>query len=346
MGALPVSSHRSTYMRKQLKRLTVSPEVFNKILAAEANYLNIVEDLQPYIYGYPNKYRMVVHRDKYGTDYLILREMVLAKYIDYVPSTTWKQIIIICGGEDTAYDYKEDVSGHAAWVYIMKLLKKYYSEDEIYQCLYSHTAVYDDNKKQIHFNYWESFLGSDYVLEILNCKKYDINGAHCEALAEIFPKASEAIIKLYVDRKKKPIYKAYANYFVGYLTRKGFRGTYNWIVQRTSAKLMKLIELLDGKVIYANTDGVVIKDPKVDLPHSDVLGEFKLEYEGTVYVHKGENYWCYQAGDTISGSIRNAVRDKVDLSKGLTVSYKWTNEVGKPQEILGLKQEIKDVITI
>ena len=138
-------------------------------------------------------------------------------------------------------------------------------------------------------------------------------------------KAKEKFIELHKQRKQKPEIKKWFNYFVGMLTVKGYRKTYNWIVQRTNTKLMELWNKLGGLVVYGNTDGIILKDPKTTIPHSSALGEFKLEYHGTVYTYAGKNYWIFQYENQgkleTTGSLPVSLRDKVDLPKGQVVSY-------------------------
>ena len=54
---------------------------------------------------------------------------------------------------------------------------------------------------------------------------------------------NEAIIKLYNERKEKPENKDLINYFVGMFCVKGYRTTYNWIVQHMHER--------DGSIVCA-----------------------------------------------------------------------------------------------
>lgn len=185
---------------------------------------------------------------------------------------------------------------------MIKLLKKYYTDEEIDVCLKSFQAEYDYKKAQLHYFKEGS---PDKILKFENCYKYDINGAHNEALTIIFPKAKDAIIKMYLERKKHPVNKKYINYFVGMLCRKGYRETYNWIVQRVSAKLKTHILDACGEILYANTDGFIVKDPMFELETSSELGALKLEYKGDVCFYNDINYFCFQLSDKkITGNVR------------------------------------------
>ena len=108
---------------------------------------------------------------------------------------------------------------------------------------------------------------------------------------------------------------------VGMLCKKGFRKTYNWIVQRTTKILYKAMDYTKGLTIYANTDGYVISDPFNKLETTKDLGNFKLEYSGDVFVYQAKNYWLMQCGNELKGSCLRSVRKNIDLSKGQVVNY-------------------------
>jgi hypothetical protein len=154
----------------------------------------------------------------------------------------------------------------------------------------------------------------------------------------------------------------------------GYEGAYWWIVHRTTKMLKKAIEEVcpddiekDCKIIYANTDGFIVSCPDKFLEHSKDLGKFKKEAQGPVYVytHRGNknetSYIVYQyevekEDGTIEtetkGDIRLAVRDKIDLKNGKTVSYKirknyFINELGErttgPELIENLQEIEREV---
>jgi hypothetical protein len=103
---------------------------------------------------------------------------------------------------------------------------------------------------------------------------------------------------------------------------KGYRNTYNWIVQTVREKMEEEIADCDGFLLYANTDGFAIAEAKHNIETSKVLGEFKLEYEGDMYIFLGTNYWIIQAGDDITGSCLYQARKYINLSEGKSVRYK------------------------
>lgn len=88
---------------------------------------------------------------------------------------------------------------------------------------------------------------------------------------------------------------------------------------------MNLWDTCGGRVVYGNTDGIILKNPTKKPEHSSALGGFKLEYEGTVYTYSGENYWIFQYekdGELeITGSLPLKLRKHIDLSKGQVVSF-------------------------
>lgn len=121
-------------------------------------------------------------------------------------------------------------------------------------------------KIQLHYNYSDM---DGLITKHNNCFKYDINSAYGYYLKQIFPKATEDIDKLYRLRKEHPEYKSYFNYFIGMLNspskKKKYGETYNWIVQQTRQKLEEAIRYTGGVLIYANTDGYVVRNPNKNL---------------------------------------------------------------------------------
>ena len=306
-----------------LRRYDVSEDIFDDILQIMESKIQIVENIGDYFRGYQPK-QMVVYDNK---EYLIIRESLLAYFADfsdedYQDVEDWKQVIVRkC--HQPGINYLRSIDGPRAYKRTRDLILKYYTEEEYKARLKMFEAEYDDKKAQYHYQYPSS---NDVVLAHSNCVKYDINGAHCDALIQIFPKAKPILKGLYDKRKTEPLNKAYINYFVGMLCKKGHRKTYNWIVQRTTKTLMKAIKYCGGELIYANTDGFLVSNPENKLKVSKVLGEFKLEFEGTAYTYQDKNYWCYQA-EKLCGSVRYQVRDRIDLSKGNVVHYDTVEKV-------------------
>ena len=307
--------YQKTESKKRLRRYDVSEQVFDDILDNMQSRIQVTDNIQQYWTGYKPKH-IVMYDNK---EYLIIREHLLAYFADfseedYQHVEDWRQVIVRKCVQPS--DYEKSIDGSSAYKHTKSVICEEYTEEEYDQRLHMFEAEYDPAKAQFHFQY----PSSDCVLQHDNCVKYDINGAHHAALLEIFPKA-KGLISMFERRKEEPILKAYINYYVGMLKRKGYEKTYNWIVQRVSSILKNAIKELDGDLIYANTDGLLVSNPKKKFKHSTKLGEFKLEFEGTCYTYQSNNYWCYQVGKEITGSVRYSVRDQIDLSKGQVVKY-------------------------
>lgn len=245
-----------------------------------------------------------------------------------------------------------DISGGAAKKAFVRLLRKEYSPKEIEACLDSRKAAYDESKKQIHVLPTETVDCLNQIAELPNCAEWDINGAHCDALKEIFPKASKEIEKLYAERKKKPNNKKIPNFYVGMLARDGHRETYNWIVQRTTETLIAKIEeqkKLGAKVVYANTDGVILQYPdSIDAKKfegSKELGAFKIEHAGDCYAYQrfspGCCYWAIEMDGELKGSLPLQLRSRVSLKDGKAVSFRRKTAVANGARITEIT-EVED----
>lgn len=297
-----------------IKSYELSEDIFDKILYDFQARIKIVPSTNPYIHGYKNK------NDIYydGREYLICKEYILDYYCHNIENCTmWKQVRIR-RVENANTEVSRSIDGQTAWNFIIKLLENYYTYNEIIDVFHKFEAEYDKSYIQYHYYYP---LQVNELAKFENCYKYDINGAHTDALVEMFPKAANSILKLYEQRKNNPNYKKYTNFFVGMIKRKGFPKTYNWIVQRTTKILYKAIKLTGGNLLYANTDGYVITAPNIELNTSKKLGEFKLEYGGIVYLYKDKNYWLMQCGDDMKGTCLKAIREKIDLRQNKVVHY-------------------------
>lgn len=313
-----------------LRQITVSNDIFNKILESFPSYVEVQEDLRPYYCGYQNKNIIYFN----GNDYLICTESVLNFVCPMEEYTHWKQVIIRKMPTQTK-DIEQDVTGTYAYNYMMRVIKTCYSDEEVDNILHSYDTPYDNNKKQYHDIGWYH----KGVIECWdNCYKFDINGAHTDALIDVFPKAKEKIIRLHDKRHTDVRVKKFFNYFVGMLKHKGYEGVYNYIVQRTTKKLLDAIDYVGGYVLYANTDGFVVQNPSRLLDTSKLLGEFKLEFKGTAYTYKGKNYWAIQTND-LKGNILSEAREGVDLSKGIVVNYDIIRTKFGTRKAVNIKKE-------
>lgn len=355
-------------MATPLKVINTNEEVFNNILETMASRIITVYDISLYFCGYKDKKRIFYD----GKDTLIIQEYLFAEFANLPLSavvSSWKQIVV--RKSKTTDAWEDSITGPRAYFYIMKILKKHYTESEIKTILNSYTDTKTEEDKQVHITVEKQ----DYIQCYENCIKYDINGAHQDALVEMFPKAIKELKEIYDKRKVKSIYKQYMNLAVGQMKRLGYEGAYWWIVHRTSKMLKEAINKVcpddiekDCKIIYANTDGFIVSNPDKLLEASKELGKFKLEAQGPVYVytHSGDkdttSYIVYQyevekdgfIETETKGNIRLAVRNKIDLKNGKAVSYKirketFINDLGEKMngpEIIENLQEIRRKIKI
>lgn len=300
-------------MKPSIKCYELRAEIFDRIIEDFSSYIEVVPTTDPYIKGYPDK--DVMYYDE--KEYLICEEYIVNYYCPIEECTDWKQCRVR-RVENASNDLKSTITGPYAWNYMMNILKKKYSEEEIYEIFEKFSVPYDPSLIQFHYDYDCEF---NKIEKIENCYKYDINGAHTDALVEMFPKCEEEIKFIYEKRHTNPNFKNFTNFFVGMIKHKGYDGAYNWIVQRTTKHLFKAIKQTQGLMIYANTDGYVVSDPKRLLNASKSLGEFKLEYTGDVYVYRDKNYIIYQMNDELVGSCLNCVRKYIDLRQGKVVHY-------------------------
>ena len=302
----------------ELKAYSVSEELFEEILTFgyRVKITESKDEFDSYKYGYNDKALIIYN----GYSQMIVLECVLNDHFNLnMRLTHWKQCIVTKDPGQSSACEKTITGGMAKKVMESKILQ-YYSREEYEERLNMFQAPHSDHLKQYHFELKEKQFE---IKKYTNCYKYDINGAHNAALKIIFPKAAHVFEQMYQERKIKPINKQFINFYVGMLTY-GHRRTYNWIVQRVTTQLLAGINHCmqdDGLLLYANTDGFLIKDPGQLLEHSTALGDFKLEYHGDAYIYFDENYWCYQTHNEIKGSILYAARKHLDLKAGKVVHY-------------------------
>lgn len=316
-----------------LKRIDVSSDVFNSVLERFPDYITLVDDIEPYYKGTKEKWRVYYCK---RTNYIVCKEC----FVTDEAETDWKQVIVRMLDQLPAGTIIRSIDGSRAWSEVNKQLSKYYTEQEKADCLNKYQANYDERLAQQHYTY-EDYYEKDIITRHSNCIKYDINGAHCDALRIIFPKAAKYFEKLYKERKINPVYKMYANYFVGMLARKGFRLTYNWIVQRTTKILTDAAEKVGGDIIYINTDGFAVSNPtnKLNNVKENALGMFKIEYEGDIYTYEAKNYWLMQCGNDMKGSALQAVRPLINLREGIIADYERKAIKNNDGEILYYQAE-------
>ena len=305
---------------KELKVYNLSEEFFDKVLEHYSDFVIKTESFSKYECG-SSLFKDSVIFD--GIKKIVIRENLLFQLTnERVERNDWVQCICYKKHKQKN-DVQDGISGGYAWRVMKSKIKKAgkYSDKEFDEKLNKFVKDYNQDKIQYHFQ-WSDDLEEEIVYKYTNCRKYDINGAYAKALIDIFPEASEVIKKIYNERKIHPENKDLINYFVGMFCVKGYRNTYNWIVQTVREKMEEEIADCDGFLLYANTDGFAIAEAKHKIETSKVLGEFKLEYEGDMYIFLGTNYWIIQAGDDITGSCLYQARKYINLSEGKSVRYK------------------------
>lgn len=319
-----------------LKSVQVNEIIFNQILKDYEFKVRVTDDLYPYLRGYYEDRDLIYYN---GSDEFICLEYIVDGYTNLFPCcTVWKQVRVR-RTMNMSSCAEVSITGPKAKAYIHKLLKKYYTLEEIDQRLRMFESPKDPDLIQMHY-YCAAY--SDRVTKIENTCKFDINGAHLDALCEIFPKAKDDFVKMYQKRKTNKVLKQYPNLYVGMLAmktkemrKKGIPGeyelTYNWIVQRTTKMLQSAMTKVGGTPVYINTDGFIVQNPDRMLATSTSLGDFKLEYSGTTWVYGGRNYTLFQTGEDdtkeLKGSCMEEARKDIDLSKGLVVSYDIKQEL-------------------
>lgn len=338
----------------QLRRYEVNTTVWDSIMKSYESELIYTDNIYDKFYGYSDK-----HKIYFNDEYMIIQEFrfnyICKKFYneDIIDTpTTWKQIVVRLN--DTIQKPMKQITGSYAYNYMMDLLKKDYTEEEIIEIFNSHTAPYDEHLKQFHYDYGTP--ERNVIYKFNNVYKYDIHKAHASIVMQMFPKSKKRILDILKKAKKAKEqgklelaqnYKNYPNLFVGMLCRKGYRETYNYIVQTITKKLLETYDLSKGQLIYSNTDSFAVLDPKTILPDSPEFGEFGLEHHGPAYICKGDNYIIYKFGDDVKGSCRKLVRDQFDFENGIIVHYK-TNRYCIGEDQYGRKKfrtEISEICT-
>ena len=323
-----------------LRRIKIDLKTYNAIIDNYKPFI-VYEDINNYIAtGYPNKELIRVDTN---TNTLICQASIL-NFVSNVDFNCQNWLQIVCKLDDSIEETKEEYIpyGKDAYKKLIKYVTKYYTDDEIYKIMEEHSLF--DGKRALHKLLPEKYLTGN-IYKFTDCVYYDINGAHRDALIELFPKAKKELLKL--D-------KAYINIAVGELCNEDHRGVYNWIVNRTREYIDEIIKVADGEIIYANTDGVIIHHPANYLATSKEIGAFKSEIIGdTIYGYfcegddKTTQYTIYQYIDkngktVLKGNARYLIRNGIkgmDLSKGLVNKGKMYKDENKIWRVRDLRQE-------
>ena len=347
---------KESVLKKPLKTMTVSEEVFKQILDGFVS--TAVEDLTPYQYGYPDKY--MIYTD--GRDLICLRRklVVLGLLEENYMLDDWYQIYchMEIEQEEKIID-GERTSPAQAVKKINNIIKKHYTNEEKIEIFHKH----ENDKSTILHKTPISEFNKIYLFH--DCYYYDANGAYASELIKLFPKCQDDLTYMFKHRHdNNNKFKNCFNYYVGCLTqndkkreykiahnqkvREIYPKTRHYIVDNITRKMQLLIDELDSKyLIYVNTDGLIAKSPTKIREHSTDIGEFKIEYQGDVYTYRDKNYIIIQYGDEIKGNLPLELRKHVDLRIGKVVHYdRYLDKYGLyrymniEEEIINGKEEI------
>lgn len=343
--------------KKPLKMLTVSAEIFDKIIINWPNTTHRVDSIQPYQYGYSKKIE-IYYTDTYlvcNEDTLVIMGLLEDNKTRFDRGHWYQYLIKKVNSQEEPITKETSMSPAVACRVVKGELKKHYTEDEIID-------IYDSHRKessQILHLVNDAELGK--IKKLDNCVYYDLNGAYASELIKMFPKCEEQFSYWFNHRHDdNNKYKNLFNYFVGCLTENPEKRAYkinnnmsvrdiypqtrHYIVDNITKKMLKALDFVDGYNIYINTDGFIVQDPQRNIQHSKVAGEFKIEYQGPVYSYRDINYTIFQYGDEIKGNLPIELRDKVDLRSGKVVHYTRYLEDGRfcykdiKEEIIDIKE--------
>lgn len=297
------------------------------------------EDWQKYALGYSEKTgkskSITVYTEVKGDLRMIIESSYLYTRFGWdFAGTCWKQVCLIASMDEKIEKgeaVKAEMTGTNAFNIVKKQLKRAYTDAELEAIHKIYENIpYEPHLAQYHYilsDPEQVYEYDKYVYCYDNCYYFDINGAHNKMLTQVYSKTTY-FNWLFEKRHERPVNKKIANFYVGMLNRrKATRGLYNYIVQETTKTLFEGINKTDGKLIYANTDGYITKDPKYLLPHSRDLGKFKLEAHGQVYFYRDENYYIYQyvngAGEIEKkGNLPIELREQINLFSGTVIHFK------------------------
>ena len=313
-----------------LNRISVDSDTFIRVLDNFPKYVDEVKDIKQFLTnGYPDRRRIKFCPDS--------KTLIVQAY--RVPELNvnedWKQLVLVCDDTIEKPTYARMVPfATTANRKMHSLLHHYYTDEEIDECLKAHTV--EERRKPLHM-LLPSIYHDGKIHKFTDCVYYDTNGAHTDALCEIFPKAKRRLTNLHHHGGKDII-----NIYVGDLCNRGYRSTFDWIVERTRTFLEDVrAKVGGGLILYANTDGIIIHHPDRHIPVSAKLGEVKSESkDGVVYAYTCKTtteltgYTIYQyehptKGKQLKGNSRMVLRNGMDLSKGIV-------NVGKVSTVHGI----------
>lgn len=133
---------------------------------------------------------------------------------------------------------------------------------------------------------------------------------------------------------------------------------YNKIVKNIFMKIAKQRDIMCGnrynKCIYAQTDGLIVQHPIAEIQDSPKIGEFGVEFKGTVLTYHCPTikdtctgYTIYQytddEGKHVKGDLPDELKQYIDLDKGIVVVYKKEIDSSTGyinNKLLSVKQEV------
>ena len=309
-------------VKKPLKCFEVSQDIFQKILNTMDQYIVDVEALNELRYGYKPTRTIKKYNDTICLQAYLLNHLAGFEIVQNIPFGKY-QVCVTLSNRLALNTARESVSGGFAKKIIDNIILRKYTQAEYDNILKSHDVPYDKILSQQHYLEQKPHE----ILHFTNCSYYDINNAHGSGLIELFPKCKDVFMDMYEHRKDNDgRNKQIFNNYWGMLARLGTnKGTYNWIVQRTTKTLSSLIDKVRGEIKYVNTDGVILANCKSPIESSDRIGEFKRK-DGELYVYKGDNYWvlqfyCIDGTVETKGNIPLILRDRIDLKNNKVIEY-------------------------
>lgn len=319
--------------KNHLKVCKVNDEVFNKILI-HSQLKEKVNSLDAFSAGYKDE-NIVRYTDRE----LIcpLNRLVLLDVLDqsyYEKSKYWYQVFVENGGPDIKTPKFPGTTPWHACNYVNGLLGKYYTDQEKEEIYNSHVCAKASPLHKL------TTVEKGKILRFDDCYYYDINGAYASELMALFPKCAKEFGYMFEHRHDNDDhYKNVINYFIGCMTqnekklkdgkatREIHPETRFYIVDQISKKLVEFARRLGitdiSQLLYVNTDGLIAVSPQVVLPSSSSVGNFKLEYHGTIYTYADDHSAYMQFADTgeIKGNLPLSLRDRVDLTQNKVVSF-------------------------
>ena len=301
-----------------LNRIKIDTITYEKIIKTFPDFVLYTSASKYIASGYSQKSVIVVDTEEHS---LICKGSVINYITGNKRLVSWKQMFCVTDNSLEEGEIEPLPYSFQANSKIDSIINKKYTDDEIDEIYNKHSLEYGKTIK--HQLLPDRFL-DDRVHKFTDCVYYDINGAHTDALCELFPRCKKEFMKLHKNGGK-----IYINIFVGDLCNRGRRGVYNWVVDRTRKYLDEIIKVSGGEVIYANTDGVIIHHPINYLETSSEVGAFKSEIiDDVIYAYYCPNdkettsYTIYEYnnpknGVVLKGNSLTALRKGMSLSQGI-----------------------------